>query len=448
MPFPPPPPSPTPSGTTSDRRDPWLGRTLDRRYRVDRLLGAGGMGSVYVAHDARMNRDVVVKVPHSKLLVEAGFRERFLREIRSLTSISHAHIVKVLDAGEEVVEGIEATPFAVLEYLEGGSLMDRLDRDGPSPVGDVLRWLPDVARALDFLHGRKVVHRDIKPGNILFDGAANAFIADFGIVKALGATEAGLTQTGATPGSPDYMAPEVVFGDVITSAYDQYALAVVVYQALCGHVPHEVPGAPMQVLVKKANDPPRPLTDYAPHVSREIETVVLRALSRSPPDRYASCSEFATALTAASQHRAPEVRIASGPAGVAGLAMRAGKPGPIASAAVATPPESLANTRSSPALDLTGGRPRLRDADTAPDAFVSRGVEIVSIDGVRTRDERPAVSVSAPRSAAPSVPRPARANRRSPSGVADGAGVGPRSWGWIIAIWVIVATLAILVLIR
>lgn len=277
-----------------DRRD-WVGRTLKGRYLVERVLGGGGMGTVYLARDRDMDREVVVKVPHSRFLDDELFRARFAKEVRSLTRLSQAHIVRVLDAGDEPEAGrAEPTPFAVLEYLDGGSLADRLG-DGTQPPSEVLTWLPDVAKALDFIHGQGVVHRDVKPGNILFDRADNAVLADFGIAKALGSLDTGLTRTGTTPGSPPYMGPEIGLGLPLGPAYDQYALAVLVYKALSGALPHD--GTSGEVLIaRKAFVEPTDLASTAPSVPAAVRDVVMRALARKPEERFPSCVEFSRAF--------------------------------------------------------------------------------------------------------------------------------------------------------
>jgi len=277
-----------------DRRD-WVGRTLKGRYLVERVLGGGGMGTVYLARDRDMDREVVVKVPHSRFLDDELFRARFAKEVRSLTRLSQAHIVRVLDAGDEPEAGrAEPTPFAVLEYLDGGSLADRLG-DGTQPPSEVLTWLPDVAKALDFIHGQGVVHRDVKPGNILFDRADNAVLADFGIAKALGSLDTGLTRTGTTPGSPPYMGPEIGLGLPLGPAYDQYALAVLVYKALSGALPHD--GTSGEVMIaRKAFVEPTDLASTAPSVPAAVRDAVMRALARKPEERYPSCVEFSRAF--------------------------------------------------------------------------------------------------------------------------------------------------------
>ncbi len=272
-------------------RDAMLGRLLDGRYRVGRLLGGGGMGSVYLARDERMDRFVVVKVPHARFLHEPGFRERFLREIRSLTTLEHPNVVRVYDAGE-----VEGVPYAVLQYLTGGSLRDRIARAGGTLTpAEVSAWLPPVAAALDFIHGQGLLHRDVKPGNVLFDRNGNVHLADFGIAKAIVAADTSLTQTGAMPGSPAYMAPEVVTGATPGPAYDQYALAVMAYEALAGSPPFPAESG-LPALFRKQAEPAPALRGVAPHVPRGMAAAIARALDRDPAARFPSCLAFCGAF--------------------------------------------------------------------------------------------------------------------------------------------------------
>ncbi len=264
------------------------GATLDGRYRVESVLGSGGMGTVYMARDERLDRKVVVKVPHPRFLAEEGFRERFERETRSLLQLEHPSVVKVLDVGSH-----RGVPYTVLQFLPGGSLEQRLRAAGRQSVDDVVLWLPAVAKALDFVHARGVVHRDVKPGNVLFDEQGHAFLADFGIAKALGGRETGLTQTGMTPGSPDYMAPESVRGADSSPEADQYALAAMVYEALAGRVPFR--GAtPVEVLILKQSAAVPPIG--APGVPPAATAAVLKGLERDPGRRFPSCASFAGAF--------------------------------------------------------------------------------------------------------------------------------------------------------
>jgi serine/threonine protein kinase len=270
----------------------FLGRVLDGRYRVVSDLGRGGMGSVYLATDERMDRQVVLKVPHQDLLQDAGFRQRFEIETRSLIELSHPHVVKVLDGGVE-----DDVPYLVLEYLAGGSLKDRIEQQGgQSTVAEVLTWLPYIAQALDHVHCLGVLHRDIKPGNILFDAHGNVFLADFGIAKALGPRDVNLTSTGMVAGTPTYMAPEAALEKPLDGRSDQYSLAAVVYRSLAGRVPIDGT-SPIEIVVRKQKELPEPLT--VEDLSSEGSAAVLRALARDPEERFPSCIDFVTALGAA-----------------------------------------------------------------------------------------------------------------------------------------------------
>ena len=222
------------------------GKLLDGRYQVASLLGRGGMGSAWLATDTRADRSVVVKVPSAILLADPDFQERFERETRSLLSLDHPGIVKAYDLGR-----YENVPYLVLQYLSGGTLSERLeDRVERSEPWEIQEWLPRVARALDYIHEKSFIHRDVKPGNILFDEMGHAFLADFGIAKAVGQLDMTLTRTGVSMGSPEYMAPEAGMPGDLTGKYDQYSLSVVVYRALTGELPHHGT-TPLQLAIKK-----------------------------------------------------------------------------------------------------------------------------------------------------------------------------------------------------
>jgi len=255
------------------------GRLLADRFRVDGKLGAGGMATAWMAFDTRLSRKVVVKVPLSNLLADDRFAQRFQLEISSLTRLAHPHVVGVLDVGT-----VDDHPYCVLEYMEGGSLSDRLAAGGgKQSLSEVIEWLPKIAEALDHVHEEGMLHRDVKPGNILFDGKGNPALADFGIVKALEGAQAGLTATGQSPGSPGYMAPEILGGE-IGPAYDQYSLAAIVYRCVTGSAPK-----PLQAHIGlvQATGGTLPL----PAVS-----VLQMALSPEPPARFPTCRAFAEAF--------------------------------------------------------------------------------------------------------------------------------------------------------
>ncbi|MCA9632841.1 MAG: protein kinase, partial [Myxococcales bacterium] len=262
------------------------GTCLDSRYRIERELGRGGMGTAYLAHDERVDRPVVVKMPHVGMLGERGFRKRFAMEAKALVGLDLPGVVTLLDTGEW-----REVPYLVIQYLSGGTLADRLTNGTQSPA-ELAVWLPDVARALDRVHARGFLHRDVKPGNIFFDADGHAHLGDFGIARAAEHSVLGLTQTGTSPGSPEYMAPEVVDEVELTGAYDQYGLAAVAYRALAGGPAHEG-STPLVVLHKKVNEPPKKLRDRVPELNAGREAAILRALSRNPGDRFASCEEFA-----------------------------------------------------------------------------------------------------------------------------------------------------------
>lgn len=325
------------------------GRNLDERYRVERLLGRGGMGSAFLALDAKVGRRVVVKAPHEELLTDPEFRERFGREIRSLLDLEHPHVVRVIDVGDA-----DGVPYVVLPYLGGGTLRDRMTRSGGTlTVREVVEWLSPVAQALDFLHGRGWLHRDVKPDNVLFDEAGHAFLADFGIVKAAGAVSSSLTRTGPTPGSPKYMAPEAALDRELGPPYDQYALAVVVYECLAGRGPFNAEGRMADALAK-ASQEPTPLGAVAPQVSSALAAAVMTALARDPARRHTSCAAFAQALQ--------EATVRSVQAGVETRVSRAGEDMTArAEAERIVPPEGHATP--SP-------RPRRRTAFVAGTALV------------------------------------------------------------------------------
>ncbi|WP_435020877.1 protein kinase domain-containing protein [Tundrisphaera sp. TA3] len=304
------------------QRGAWDGLTLAHgRYRVESLLGAGGMGFVYRARDANIDADVVIKVPRPEMLRDSDFAFRFRKEIQALVKLSHPHIVKISDAGEH-----DGLPFAIMQYLPGGSLDDRIEigADGrmvPHPPGSLADWLPDVARALDFVHDRGYIHRDIKPGNILFDESGYAFLSDFGIVKAITAAAAPdpsrattMTAAGGLVGTLEYMAYELVMDQPYDGRADQYALAVTVYEVLAGRRPFLEHKTALLVRIGRGEEAPA-LHDIAP-VPSALSRAVHRALHPDRDRRYPSCAAFASAVLAeiAAAPPVPATATAPGPA--------------------------------------------------------------------------------------------------------------------------------------
>ena len=280
----------------------WIGRSLSEgRYRITAKLGEGGMGQVYRAFDTVRQADVVIKAPKRSLAEDGEFVARFIREVRAMAKLKHPHIVPVLDVGKH--DGI---PFAVMEFFPGASLEARrplsLERKPLPQMPHTLRdWLPGVADALDFIHRHRVVHRDVKPANIFFNAQGKALLGDFGIAKVLAdargehANLVSLTSTGILLGTPQYMAPELIMGQPFDGRADQFALAVTVYELLCGRPPFD--GAtPSAVMVNQATQPLRPMHQVVPSVPAELSRIVEKALAKELTQRFPSCGTFAHEL--------------------------------------------------------------------------------------------------------------------------------------------------------
>ncbi|MBZ0314876.1 MAG: protein kinase [Anaerolineae bacterium] len=274
--------------------DNLAGQTLGQ-YELRELLGAGGMGAVYRAHQKNLKRWVAVKVLPATLAGQTLYLERFNREAQTAASLEHQHIVPVYDYGLQ-----RGTSYVVMRLLTGGTLADRLndtlvnEKPLPSPR-EVAELIKQIASALDYAHARGVIHRDVKPSNIMFDDQGVAFLVDFGIAKLIEGTGAGLTGTNMTMGTPSFMPPEQWRGEKVTPASDQYSLAVITYQLLVGKLPFEAT-TPYALMHKHLNETPPP-----PHLERssipESLTAVLgQALAKQPEDRYSNCTAFAEAF--------------------------------------------------------------------------------------------------------------------------------------------------------
>ena len=267
--------------------------TLGESYTLDRELGRGGMATVYLAHDHKHDRSVALKVLHPDLAAALG-PERFQREIRSPPGLQHPHILTVLDSGE-AGEGSGRRLWFTMPYVEGESLRDRLRRERQLPVADALRIAVEAAQALHYAHEHRVLHRDIKPENIMLTRDGNTLVADFGIARALGG-EGSLTETGMTVGTPSYMSPEQAAGERdLDARSDIYALGCVLYEMLAGEPPFTGPTA-QAIIAKRFNTPVTPLRVVRPDLPESVDRAVLRALARTPADRFASAAEFAMAL--------------------------------------------------------------------------------------------------------------------------------------------------------
>lgn len=251
------------------------------RYLLERELGRGGMGAVFLARDLKLDRQVAIKVLPPELAVRPELRERFLRETRTAASFSHPNIVSV--------HAVEETPgllFFVMGFIEGETLTQRVKRQGPLPVPEALRVLQEVAWALSYAHGRGVVHRDIKPDNILLErSTGRALVMDFGIARSVAAS--GLTQVGESIGTPHFMSPEQAAGDKVDGRSDLYSLGVVAYFAVTGRLPFDGESA-QAVMVAHISQPVPAVTRFRPDLPGPLAAAIERCLAKSPEERFPS----------------------------------------------------------------------------------------------------------------------------------------------------------------
>ena len=268
------------------------------RYRLEREIGAGGMATVYLARDLKHDRDVALKVLRPELAAVLG-ADRFLAEIKVTASLQHPNIVPLFDSGE-----VEGRPFYVMPFVAGESLRDRLARDRQLPVEEALAVARQVADALAYAHSLGVVHRDVKPENILLAGG-HALIADFGIARAVSvAGSRRITGTGLAVGTPAYMSPEQAAADpALDARSDQYSLACVLYEMLAGEPPFDAPTAAATMARRLAESPPS-LRAARETVPEPVEHAIRRALARTPADRFATTGAFAEALAGPRPSRA------------------------------------------------------------------------------------------------------------------------------------------------
>lgn len=268
----------------------YTGRTLGR-YRLERSVGKGGMAEVYAARDATLGRTVAVKVVLAALAAEPELRERFLREARLVAALEHPGILRVYDFGED--DGI---PYLVMPFVPGGSLAGRIAGSGLDPAL-VADWIGQLAAALDAAHGAGVLHRDVKPSNVLVSRDGRPILADFGIARALGSSTR-LTVTGSVVGTPSYMAPELVQGAPASPATDRYSLAVLAYEMLSGTPPF-VGDHPLSILHQHATAAVPPLSTRRGGLPPELDPLLARALAKDPGSRPESCAVLARGLAEA-----------------------------------------------------------------------------------------------------------------------------------------------------
>ena len=261
-----------------------IGTVLSGRYRLEAKLGSGGMSTVYLAKDETLDRPVAVKVMHREMSEQADQLERFRQEARAVAKISHPNVVSVIDAGED-----HGYPYIVFEYVEGETLKQRISRIGALDIQEAIAYAIEIARGLSIAHARNLVHRDIKPQNVLIDDEGRAKLTDFGISRQL--EQDGMTATGRVLGTTDYVAPEQAMGHAVDPRSDIYSLGVVLYEMLVGQVPFHA-DSQVGVAMKHVNEDLPDVQRRRPEVSAAVALVVERSTAKDPDERYQDVGEM------------------------------------------------------------------------------------------------------------------------------------------------------------
>ena len=354
--------------------DPSRGRML--KYKILKRLGAGGMGEVYLAHDAEGDRDVAVKILQPQYSASSESRERFLREMKINAELDHPHIIRVFDYGES-----EGTLFFVMQYVQGQTLKEVVDQ-GPMDVHDAVDRVEEIAGALAYIHPRELIHRDLKPANIMLDTRGKAILLDFGLVKAL--AEVSLTTTGKVIGTPRYMAPEMMLTGKVDLRSDLYQLGCIFYE-LCTGV-HAVPGKTRKEVAERSlYEVPRAPTEINPEIDPDLANLVLNCLEKNPAERYPDAPTLLADIQAYKEGK-PVVRTGSGkparerprPRGRTQGQARVAPAGPPP-AAPGPPPArrpTSGSTASQRAVSSSTDRPRVSGSSSLPPAPPGRGASL------------------------------------------------------------------------
>jgi serine/threonine-protein kinase len=263
--------------------DTLIGTVFDGRYRIIRKLGAGGMADVYLAEDQELGRYVAIKILNDRHAADDSFIERFRREAKNAAGLSHPNIVSIYDRGEA-----EGTYYIAMEYLDGRSLKELIVGRGPAPVKTAIDYARQILAAVGFAHKHGIVHRDIKPHNVLVGAEGRLKVTDFGIARS-GASQ--MTEVGSIIGTAQYLSPEQARGAQVDQTSDLYSVGVVLYEMLTGQVPF-TGDTPLEIAMKHLSEVPRPPSELRPEVPHDLDSVVLRALAKDPGERYQSADEM------------------------------------------------------------------------------------------------------------------------------------------------------------
>ncbi len=268
--------------------DTTIGELFDGRYRLERRLGSGGMADVYLATDESLGRHVAIKILSDRYARDDGFVERFRREASAAAGLNHPNIVSVYDRGEA-----EGTYYIAMEFLDGPTLKDEITRRAPLPEAEAIGWATQALEALEFAHSRGVVHRDVKPHNMVLTNDGRLKVTDFGIARAANTQQ--MTEVGSIVGTAQYLSPEQARGLAVGPQSDLYSLGIVMYEMLTGELPFNGGGA-VDIAMKQVSEPPPPLRERNRLVSPAVEQVVMRALAKDPALRHASAQAMADEL--------------------------------------------------------------------------------------------------------------------------------------------------------
>lgn len=380
------------------------------QYRILEVLGTGGMATVYKAVHTALNRTVAVKVLDGGLHGDDPFMERFLLEARNLASLHHPHILEIYDFDEQ-----DGNTYIVMEYVEGGTLASRLT--APLPFESLARIVDEVASALDYAHARGILHRDVKPSNILLRLDQTAVVADFGLSKIV-AGDSSLTRVGTVVGTPEYMSPEQAMGQPVDARSDVYGLGATLYHLLVGRVPYSRT-SPLATIVAHLHEPLPSPRSINPSIPREVEDVVTRALAKDPKDRYASAGDLARALIEALRQSGKIVSLSGAVTGAFDPSPVGERGAPLTRSIVtpATPPPAARdNTAPAPRRVGTSQRPKVKPVWAAaaaalvllaiPAGVLWRNASDTGISGAAPRAPTIAPGLADVRTASPTLAAP------------------------------------------